>query len=214
MITLRLSRFTFKILFSIALLVGKIVLFPVSSLAHGIALGIQATMVAFSVIADLLKENEDRKTFKRFYDYRESHAKFRNLMVSGLPTSLLIISRDLKQKLFSNECLEEILREEVKDGVSKSQIGILKEWLDRLKIEYKSLKQPLVNSNSFENLCPSVLDLLRSFEEQQSRFMIVSEQKLTLSAEYSKEEKQGKKKSMRLIFHLWSGIHKMLLLLY
>ena len=192
MITPRLSKFTFKIIFSIALMIGKVFIFPIAGLAQALSLGVQGTMVVLSMIVDLLKENEDRRTFKSSHDYRESHSKFRNLMVSGLPTtSLLIISRDLQQKLFSNQCLENTLKEDASQE-SQNQVEILHEWLGNLMVEYKSLNKPLRSTLSFEALSPSVLDLLRSFE-QKVALAVMTDHKISLSAEYSKGENPSKK---------------------
>jgi len=187
MITLRLSRFTFKIVFSIGLMISKIAIFPVLYLSQSFALAIQASIVILSMIADLLKEKEDRKTFKRFYDYRESHTKFRNLMVSGLPANILIISRDLRQKLFANQCLENTLSREI-NSVSKSQIGILHEWLGNLKIDYNSLKELEQSFGSYKELLPvSVFDLLKYQEKKEDLLLLIPDQKFTFNAEHNQK---------------------------
>jgi len=143
-------------------------------------------MVLLGLIADFAKEKEDRKTFKRFYDYRESHTKFRNLMVSGLPTSLLIISRDLKQKLFSNQCLEEILRQEL-DPKGRNQIEVLHEWLESLKIDYTNMKEGGGQSQSLifdKELTVSVLGLIKNYKKNEDLLVTIPDQKFTFNAEY------------------------------
>jgi len=82
--TLRLSKLTLNIAFSIIVMTIKVAFLPISTLAGIFALAVQGLMVILSIFGDLLKEKEDRKNFKRFYDYKESQTKFRNLIVSGL----------------------------------------------------------------------------------------------------------------------------------
>jgi len=185
MLTLRLSNFTFKIAFSIILLISKIVLFPVSALAQTFSLIIQSMIIASSLIADLLKAKEDRKTFKRFHDYREGHTKFRNLIISGLPTSLLILSRDLKQKMFANKYLETKVKLGRASEDCSIQIPMIHEWLDSLKIDKKSLlKEATKTSVSISELPLTVLELLKAFNNKDE---IVPECKVKFNAEFSHE---------------------------
>jgi len=171
-------------------MISKIILFPISALSQTLSLVIQATVVALSMIADLLKEKESRKIFKRFYDYRESHTKFRDLMVSGLPTSLLILSRDLKHKLFSNQCLEDTVSQEtIQQG--KVSIVALLDWLSHIQIDHKSFKKEStspISTGVSEPPMVSVLDLLKGVDKQKIDLF-----KMTFNVEYIKDPSQPKK---------------------
>jgi len=187
MLTLRLSKFSLKISFAILVLISKIVLFPVSALVQTFSLIIQSTTVALSLLADLLKAKEDRKTFKRFHDYREGHTKFRNLIISGLPTSILILSKDLKHKLFSNECLNHKVRQG-KGSEEPVQIAMIHEWLDSLKINQKSLMKDMTKTAaSLHELPSSVLDLLKNVNKKDDPVVVLPDQKVSFHAEFSHE---------------------------
>jgi len=187
-ITLKLPRIRFKLCFSLILLVAKILIFPAHKAVQIFSFFLQIVMIIFSLIADFLKDREDRKTFQNFYDYRESLTKFKNLLVSGLSTNLLILSRDLNEELFSNECLHKTISESGKAG--KTYIRKLHEWLRHLKVDKRSatgsIKEcPLFNQTTAQS---SVLDLLKAARQRHS---ITGEDKtMSFSAEYIDEKAQ------------------------
>jgi len=65
----------------------------------------QILMLAFSFASDYLEKKEDVKTYRSFSQYKANLKKFKTLLTNELPTSVLILSADLKQILFQNEAL-------------------------------------------------------------------------------------------------------------
>jgi len=55
----------------------------------------------FSLVSDYCKEKEDRSVFQACHNYREELTKFQTLIVSNLPTKILILSNDLKEIFFN-----------------------------------------------------------------------------------------------------------------
>jgi signal transduction histidine kinase/CheY-like chemotaxis protein len=105
------------------------------------------------VFIDCLRERKDRSIFKEFYDYREELVKFKNLMVTGLPTNILILTRDMKKKLFSNEYFNQTFETKLP---FPTVTWDPQEWLTSLKVEKDSTADSANNSPSNNTLNGSV----------------------------------------------------------
>jgi len=186
LITLKLPRIRFKLLFSTLLMIAKILILPATKAVEIFSFVLQIVMIIFSLIADFLKEKEDRKTFQSFYDYRESLTKFKNLLVSGLSTNLLIISGDLKEEFFSNECLRKTISEKAQPD--QTYIQTLHEWLRSLKVDKRSLTESVTNCLLLNETGPSVLKLLKACSWH--HWFNGQDKNISFSAEYLDEKAQ------------------------
>jgi len=144
-VSLRLPRFEFKIIYTGVSLIGRVILFrgEVKNLIY------QILLIFLSFYVDFLKEKEDRKLFKGFFDYREGLTKFKTLMVSGIPANILILSKDLSKQLFINDPFKNLL-----DDVDLDQTS----WLRNIMIDKDSL------GDSVKAYLGRHLDLLDSVE--------------------------------------------------
>jgi len=115
------------------------------------------------LVIDYSKEKEDRILFQKLYDYRESFTKFKNLIMSGLSSSVLILTKNLQQELFKNDCLMSTsgIDPSLKD---KELTENLHSWLNSLVIDKESLGE---STNalilSLEDH-PSTLDFLKKIQ--------------------------------------------------
>jgi len=179
-IILKVPKITYKLIFSVILFIVKLTMFPINHIQQIFWILLQMATMLMSLLADLLKENQDRKIFQHFCDCRESLVKFKNLMVSGLSTNLLIISPDLKQELFSNEYLHKTLSKRPNSG--KTYILRLYEWFYSLKVDKRSLVEAGIDSFFPQNPSPTVLDILET--SYHKRCFVERDKKLSFSAEY------------------------------
>jgi len=140
----------------------------------------QILMILAGIIIDIFKENHEKKRFQRFYDYRESLTKFKDLMVRGLPSCLLILSRDLKEEFFSNEPLEAMRKSILK---RKNKIEVLHEWLGQLIIDNKTFSKTLRDSIQLDKETLSVEDFLQVFVKKE-HCLEDKRQRITFTAEY------------------------------
>ncbi len=97
-ITTRLPYFSFKILLTSISFGLRLFLYPVT---EPFPIVLQAFIFMFSLVSDYCKEKEDRSVFQACHNYREELTKFQTLIVSNLPTKILILSNDLKEIFFN-----------------------------------------------------------------------------------------------------------------
>jgi len=153
------SVYTFANLLARGLILGKLMmpmLIP------------QITVIIMGLVLDFCKIKEDKRVFQSFYDYREELIKFRTLMVSGIPSKILILSHDLKQNLFMNERFHCILDQQThsENDPLDHQIHTL---LNKIHVDKQSLneKTKLIVDNYCQNFQPlPTLQFLQTLTEQ------------------------------------------------
>jgi len=143
---------------------------------------LQVLMILIGAVIDIFKENQEKKRFQRFYAYRESLTKFKDLMIHGLPSRLLILSRDLKEEFFSNEPLQTTVRKSIlrKEG----KMEMLHEWLGQLIIDKKTFSKTIRDSVQLDKQTMSVGDFIQAFVEKE-HCLEDKKQRITFTAEYS-----------------------------
>jgi len=213
-VTIRLPRFAFKVIFTLSTFALRCYLFPISHNEIGPLL-YQTAVVVFSLMTDFWKEREDRRLFEEFYAYREGLTKFKTLIVSDLPTHILILSRDLKQILFKNDQLFKYIQLDHSDSLT--EIQLLTHWLQHLSIDRDSLSEEAELAMAILRVklgkSPSVLRFLQIFKTYQSQ---QDQLKYQFNAEYL--ESQGStniKKTMETkVFSMtWDGKEAIALIL-
>ncbi len=71
-IILKVPKITYKLIFSVVLFIVKFVMFPIAHIQQIFWILLQMAIIIISLLADIFKEKEDRKTFQHFCDCRES----------------------------------------------------------------------------------------------------------------------------------------------
>jgi len=171
-ITIRLPYFSFKILLASISFGLRIYLYPVSD---PIPIVLQALMFMFSLMTDYWKEREDRSVFQDCFNYREELTKFQTLIVSNLPTKILILSDDLKEILFKNEGLTRSIQRHRGSRPNMPELGLLYEWLEQLKMDPDNFtqrtKNAVASSSHFDHELKdqTVLDLLKAINSAKNQ---------------------------------------------
>jgi len=114
---------------------------------------VQVIYVLMFLYIDIRREKSDRKMFQSFYDYREELVKFKNLMVSGLPTNILILTKNMKRKLFANEFFHSTFAID-----PNSRTWLPQEWLKLFTIEKDAIVD-IHNQNDMSSDTTSSVDM-------------------------------------------------------
>jgi len=150
LVALRLPTYFYKSGYTLATLLIRGLVFGKMMLPY---LFVHLLIIIIGLILDFFKIREDKKIFQSFYDYREELIKFRNLMVSGIPSKILILSKDLKQNLFMNESFQLLLNNsENLDMTQQVQELLTKVFID--KNNHNETTKIILDSY-FQN-CPSI----------------------------------------------------------
>jgi len=204
-ITVRTPNFILKLLFGLITFGFRVYLFPADSFFTWF---MQGFIIAFSLFSDYWKEKEERKLFQEFYKYREGLTKFKTLIVSDLPTNILILSRDLKQILFRNEELISSIHMYKSIGGVDSEVQLLLQWLEDLKIENGSLneesKSAIITSRLRISANQSVLHFLKTINARKS-LLNSEQQKYCFNAEFEQEQDTKKMFEAKVFSLTWDG---------
>jgi len=160
-----------KVLYAAFGLAGRLTIFPIFGAFKIYAIIIHIIVVLLGLVADFLKDKEDRSSFQSCFNYKEDLMKFKDLIVSGLQTNLVIISRDLQQELFSNQFLNKTLRRTIED------VEILHKWLRKLRVSHESREALRESPYLSQYPIATVEDLLKIFKTKNLQ------EKLTFNAE-------------------------------
>jgi len=148
-VVFELTRIELKVLYTLAAFTVRFVLYRPP--AMGTILGHLIYLFMFLYI-DFRREKSDRALFQSFYDYREELVKFKNLMVSGLPTNILILTKNMKRKLFANEFFYTTFNLDANNRSWHPQ-----EWLKLFTIEKDAIVD--INQNDMSSDTTSSVDM-------------------------------------------------------
>ena len=195
--SLRLPRLSFKIIFGLILFIFRMAFF---SRGEIYSLILQFMVMFLAITCDYWEEVRRRRLFQSYYDYREGMTKFRTLIDSGLPTNVLILTKDLSKELFRNECLTNFL--EFQASLSKSNENLVHNLLGRLIIDKDTLCEGigsfLLDKKEYNNL--SLFKLLEYLNRQKGFFE--SQPRLTFNVEYKPDKESHKRVFETKVFSL------------
>jgi len=139
---------------------------------------------------DYIREREDKTLFQKFYDYREGLTKFKNLLVSGLPTNVLIMSKCLKKQLFTNNCTQKTAGlEEPLDSANSLQT--IHKWLNNLIID-KSDRSTGKESIESQDCQPRSSSLLYFLKDLSDKYVNIIDQKDQQRFQFNVKSQQRK----------------------
>ena len=106
------------------------------SLDQALPIILQAFMLIFSLITEYLEDQEEMKSAQDLRACKEGLTKFRTLVASDIPSSILILSSDLKQILFKNEALDHNIKVHLScSDTPKEDLSLLLDWLNCSNID-------------------------------------------------------------------------------